>query len=344
VPQVTTDVDVSVVVATRNRAALLPDCLRSLTTQSGGVRFEILLVDNGSRDGTAQVIREWTRRDGRIRAVQEPRVGLSLAKNAGIRNSHGQLVLFTDDDVVLPQGWIAAYVDFFRRQGGRLVVAGGPVLPVPHDLSAWPPWIRDTTLGDLPRLYYGEAERALREFEWLWGANMAARRELFEELGLFRVGLGRGSGHQGTYEDVELADRVRAAGGEAWYCPDAPVHHRVRPSLSRPRALLLTAFNRGANDRVSAVGGYYFEAACPVPRSRVAAAFALPVMLTGLALSAAIFRLAHRPFAFDLSRRFAWGAGWCMFAVVGESSRRRARIVRWLAVRVRQAAVRVTPA
>jgi glycosyltransferase involved in cell wall biosynthesis len=321
----------------------LPDCLRSLTTQTCDVGFEIVVVDNGSEDATAQIVREWSGRDGRVRSVEEPQVGLSRAKNAGIRNARGQLLLFTDDDVVVKDGWIAAYVDFFSRPRSRAVVAGGPVLPVPHDLSTWPPWVYDTARPDLPCLYYGEEERPLRRFEWLWGANMAAPRDLLEELGAFREGLGRG-GRDETYEDVDLADRFRDAGGEVWYCPAAPVYHRVNPNLSRPRHLLLTAFNRGGNDRVKILQGNYFEPACRVPTSTVAAAFALPWMLAVLTVSATIFRLTRRPHAFDLARRFGWGAGWCMWALLGESSRRRARVVRWVVLRVRQGALRMTPA
>ena len=103
----------SVVVSTRNRASLLPDCLRSLATQRSELAFEVVVVDNGSNDATPEVVRDWIRRDERFRLVEEPTVGLSHAKNAGLRNARGQLVLFTDDDVVVPDGWIAAYTSFF---------------------------------------------------------------------------------------------------------------------------------------------------------------------------------------------------------------------------------------
>ena len=103
----TDDVDVSIVVSTRDRTSLFPHSLRSLVMRSSAVPFEIVVVDNGSSDSTGNVVRAWTRRDERVRLVEEPKVGLSFAKNAGLRSVRGSLVLFTDDDVVVPDGWVA---------------------------------------------------------------------------------------------------------------------------------------------------------------------------------------------------------------------------------------------
>ena len=168
--------DVTVVVATRNRATLLPHCLASLLEQETSSRFEVVVVDNGSEDGTADVIRGWAERDPRIRGVLEPAVGLSRAKNAGIEEARGELVLFTDDDVILDSGWIEAYVSFFaRRRHETRTLVGGPVLPLPHDLAAWPSWLDGAARVDLPGLFHGSEERALGRFDYLWGANMAAR-------------------------------------------------------------------------------------------------------------------------------------------------------------------------
>lgn len=336
------EVDVSVVVATRNRVALLAAALRSVAAQTCIASFEIVVVDNGSDDTTAEVIRELARVDLRIRTVAEPAVGLSNAKNAGIHAARGRLILFTDDDVVLGDGWIAAYVDFFNGSKGRTVVAGGPVLPVPHDLSEWPPWVGPAARADLPSLFYGDAEHPLRALEWLWGANMGAPKDLLESLGGFRPDLGRGA-LDATFEDVDLVDRLRKAGGEAWYCPTARIYHRVDLSQARPRQMLLTAFNRGCNNRVAMRYGNYVEPAMRVPASRLAAGFALPWLLAALTVSAASFRLTRRPPLFDAARRSSWGAGWCMWAIVGESARLRARIVRSIALTLRRVALRLAP-
>jgi glucosyl-dolichyl phosphate glucuronosyltransferase len=336
-------VDATVVVATRNRATLLPVALRSLGAQICDARFEVVVVDNGSDDRTAEVLGEWTRRDPRFRAVTEPQRGVSRAKNAGIGAARGRVILFTDDDVVLDERWIATYVDYFARRPDNRVVAGGPVHAVPHDLSAWPGWVGPNGVVDLPSLSYGNTERRLGKFEWLWGANMAASKAVLESLGGFRAELGPGA-KTGTFEEVDLVDRIREAGGEAWYCPNATVYHRVPLSAARPRQILLAAFNRGCNNRVAARKGNYFQPALPVPASTLAAALTLPWLLAAFPGSAAVFRVTRLPGVFDFTRRVSWGVGWCMWTMIGESSRGRARAVRSAVLLVRRVALRLMPA
>jgi GT2 family glycosyltransferase len=317
--------------------------LESLTSQTCTAPFEIVVVDNDSEDGTRAVVDAAARADPRIRSVREPRVGLSYAKNAGIRASRGSLVLFTDDDVVVESGWIQTYVDFFRRERGTSVVAGGPVRPIQHDLSQWPSWVDRAAWPDLPSLDHGEAERPLRAPEWLWGANMAAPGPLLKSLGGFRTELGRGA-RASTFEDVDLVERIRGLGGEAWYLPGAGVQHRADQAASRPRQILVTAFNRGGNNRVGLRHGTYYVAALPLPTGRVAGGALLPGLLLGLLVFTGGFRLTRDRRAFDAARRCAWGAGWCMWSLVGESSRRRARAVRAAVLTVRRLALGLTPA
>jgi GT2 family glycosyltransferase len=331
---------VSVIVATRNRATVLPEALASLAAQRCASSFEIVVVDNGSDDTTVDVVREWERRDERMRSVFEPEIGLSRAKNAGIRAARGRLVMFTDDDVIVPEQWIATYVDFFSRSPATRVVAGGPVLPVAPDLGTWPAWLDRASRDDLPSLFYGHGERKLGTSEWLWGANMAAPRTVLESLDHFREELGRG-GQADTFEDVDLVDRLRAGGGEAWYCPGAVVYHRVREADTRPTKIALTAFNRGCNDRARLQTGGYFEAALPAPRARAIAGLALPVYSTLFVGAALLFRITHRRRPFDLARRSSWASGWCMWAITGESARARARALRSAVYLMRRVGLRL---
>ena len=336
--------DVRVVVATRNRAALLPHCLASLLEQETSSRFEVVVVDNGSDDGTADVIRGWAERDPRIRGVLEPAVGLSRAKNAGIEEARGELVLFTDDDVILDSAWIEAYVSFFaRRRHEPRTLVGGPVLPLPHDLLAWPGWLDEAASVDLPGLFHGSEERALGRFDYIWGANMAARGELFAELGGFDEGLGRSDDLRGTFEDVELNERVADAGGECRYLPAAVVHHRVDIDAARPRMIVRKAFNRGANDFLRAERDSFYAPSAPVPGARIPAALVLALRLVTWLAAALAFRLTRRRDVFELARRSAWAAGWCL-ALSVDGGRAGGNAIRRFALLGRSAALRATPA
>ena len=218
------------------------------------------------------------------------------------------------------------------------------MLPIAHDLGGWPPWVTEAATAELPRLYYGEEEHLLQSFERPWGANMAARRELFDDVGLFNEVVGRIAEERGTFEDVEFVDRVRAAGGQAWYCASARVYHRVPAAAVEPRSIVSVAFVRGGDDFLRRGRASYFEPALPVPTRRVAAAIALPLMVAGAVLSAAAFRLTGHRAASELARKAAWGAGWCMLASTGLGLASPLRVVRRVTVLFRDLAVRLIPA
>lgn len=244
---------VSVVMATRNRAHYLPEVLRCLAEQECRDAFEVVVIDNGSSDSTPAVLDEWCRRDPRFRTVREPRPGLSRAKNAGVRMARGNLLLFTDDDMRLDRTWIESYRAFFAEHRHMLTLAGGPINPIPNDLEAWPKWLDTRALADAGSLDYHE-QRELQRFEYLWGGNMAVPRTVFDRVGLWdeKAGLAgdnRVVGKDSEYfEDTELQDRLRRAGGSSWFCPAARVYHRVDRKSVTARRITYTAFARGRNE------------------------------------------------------------------------------------------------
>ena len=99
--------DVSVVVSTRNRADVLGNCLRALAANRATVSFEIIVVDNGSTDGTREVVRAVAETcEFPLHYVWEPRRGVSHGRNAGIARATGRIVAFTDDDIQVAADWV----------------------------------------------------------------------------------------------------------------------------------------------------------------------------------------------------------------------------------------------
>lgn len=241
------EVAVSVIVPTHNRAQYLDDCLRSLADQESEQAFEVIVVDNASTDATAEVIRAWCESDARFRGAHERRVGLSAAKNAGVELASGDLLLFADDDVVVSRGWIHAYRRFFAESDHELLLAGGALIPAPHDFGDWPRWLPPGAAPDLGELNYA-SERALGSFEWVWGGNMAVPAALFRSFGGWDESVGRRGEDRGTFEDVEFQERVRREGATVWFCPAAMAQHRIDRRTVTPRRVLKTAFARGRND------------------------------------------------------------------------------------------------
>jgi GT2 family glycosyltransferase len=302
------DVVVSVIVSTYNRAHYLDDVLGALAAQITHAAFEVIVIDNASTDETSTVLEAWCRRDDRFRTAYERRPGLSCGKNAGIGLARAPLVLFTDDDTLADPHWISAYLDLFARHGTASMIAGGVQIPVPHDLGPWPAWFTEPALVNLATLDYGE-ERPLVSPEYVWGANMAVPRELFETFGGWDETIGRKGHSRGTYEDTEFQDRVRAAGIAVWFCPGAVIRHRVARENVTPRRIVASAFARGRNQlwKQSQFGSAKVETV--VRRHRFEVLIILAWDLLRWAFWIFAFRTARRSSNFERARLAAYGAG-----------------------------------
>jgi hypothetical protein len=115
---------VSVIVCTRNGAATLEACLRSLH-HLRYPRYEILLVDDGSRDAVPEIAAKFPA----VRYFRQDPAGLSAARNRGMEEAWGELLAYTDDDCVAHPEWLAQVCQPFQRGRGRVVASGGPNIP-----------------------------------------------------------------------------------------------------------------------------------------------------------------------------------------------------------------------
>jgi GT2 family glycosyltransferase len=219
----------SIVVPTFNRVARLRDCLESLLQQdypSG--QFEILVVDDGSSDGSAEMVNGL---DG-VRYLRRQHAGLNAARNAGIEEAKGDFLAFLDDDVLAPPSWLRTMITGAQANpaadcfGGkiRLQLEGRP----PRYCGRHPLNESELDLGDVDR-----------EVEFIWGANMTVARRAFELAGRFDERLPLYN------EELEWQQRLRAAGGSIVYLPNAWVWHRRSTDDLRVSALLRRHFARG---------------------------------------------------------------------------------------------------
>jgi glucosyl-dolichyl phosphate glucuronosyltransferase len=228
---------ITVVICTRNRKASLLDTLATVAPQQAPIAWDVLVVDNGSEDGTArEVIQVAERFPVRLTVVPEPRQGLSFARNRALEDAEGEFVVFLDDDVNCLPGWLAAHA---RAQGDPDVAAtGGRIEPLlPADTL---PWLRQLLMsengGPASRYDLGEDPlefRHQRHVPLPCGANFGLRRKLARTLGGFKVELGWGR-RMIPGEESELLARVLASGGLIRYVPDARVQHRIQSARSTP--------------------------------------------------------------------------------------------------------------
>src|SRR5215510_9818844 len=124
--------DLSIIIPTHNRAALMTQAVRSaFALHYPADCYEIIVVDNASTDSTPEMV-EALQNEARgkvLRYVREDRLGLHNARHVGARAAEGQILLFTDDDATFDPGWAQAYAEAFA-QHTDMMAAGGPVRPI----------------------------------------------------------------------------------------------------------------------------------------------------------------------------------------------------------------------
>jgi GT2 family glycosyltransferase len=221
-----------VVVPTSNRADYLEVTLGSLAAQDLDGPYEVIAIDDGSRDRTPAVIESHG-----VRSVRrdEPR-GPNAARNTGVRVAGADLIAMVDDDVWAPPGWLRAMVDGAARHHEASAL-GGPIRarfegPAPRSCGRELPPITSLDLGP-------EDRRA----DLVWSANMAIRRAAFEAVGPFDERFSTGG------DEEDWLRRLRVLGGEVEYVAGAWLDHRRAGDDARLRALMRAAYRRGRNMR-----------------------------------------------------------------------------------------------
>jgi GT2 family glycosyltransferase len=218
---------ISVLLCSHNGARTLPQTLARLAELTiEGFAVEFILVDNASNDATWTMLNGATL-PGFITVVAEPRLGKSHALNRGLAEVTGDLVVFTDDDVLPAEDWLAAF-HRAARQYLRVTAFAGQVRPA---WQAEPPgWL--VALADMGRAFGATPIRLNAEVQpvpfWLFkGANMMIRRSALVAVTFDTGNRNFGPGAIGG-EDVGLVKDLLDAGHRGLFVPDALVRHVVR--------------------------------------------------------------------------------------------------------------------
>ncbi|MDI6869815.1 MAG: glycosyltransferase family A protein [Bacillota bacterium] len=195
--------EASVVIPTYNRREFLRKCLLSLFEQTApGDSYEIVVVDDGSTDGTGDLVAELSSQAPcRVFCQHQPNSGRARARNAGIRAARGRIIIFLDSDMVVDEGFIAAHLRC-QKEPGRIV--HGQVINTP-DFSD--PRLAKPKLTDYSRAFFATG-------------NVSVEREKLLEAGLFSEAF-----TEYGWEDLELGTRLRHLGLVAVRCPEARSWH-----------------------------------------------------------------------------------------------------------------------
>jgi glycosyltransferase involved in cell wall biosynthesis len=235
-------VDVSVAICTRNRAASLVRTLESFTAihVPDDLQWEVVVINNASLDDTDAVILRFQERLP-LRREFEAAPGLSNARNRALKVIKGAYVIWTDDDVIVDQGFLAAYVEAFRRWPDA-VVFGGKIIPVFEE--PMPLWLRKcwNMIGDtFAHRDFGDEPLSLtREGNRIpFGANFAV---LMTEQRSYLYNPKLGPGTQLYGEETDVIVRMLKDGRSGYWVPHAEVRHCI--SRARQTKRYISAYYR----------------------------------------------------------------------------------------------------
>jgi glycosyltransferase involved in cell wall biosynthesis len=196
----------SIVIPTKDRLQILSELLASIEKLAGldRIRPEIIVADNGSRDGTFEHVEAVAKKyPVPLRVIKVPRGGKSAAANEAAQAASGEALAFLDDDVVVEQSWLKAIEEYLRDAGHRIGQGA---------IRLRPPESDDPEIQKLVERY----------------RTIPCLEHKPEVAGL--RSLNGGPGASGTSEDVDLARRLLRSGAAIGYAPDAIAYHRVERS------------------------------------------------------------------------------------------------------------------
>lgn len=218
----------SIVMPVYNRMELTKDCLTALAGMNDQPEYELIIVDNGSTDGTADFLRQLS---GDVQIIRnEENRGFAKACNQGAKVARGRYLVFLNNNTIPQTGWLEALVREVE-QDRDIAVVGSKLLygdgTIQHAGLVFP------RTGGIPYHLYQhlpgdcQAVSGRREFQCVTAACMLVRRESFEEVGGFD------EAYRNGFEDVDLCLRIREQGHRIVYQPRSVVIHLEEPTFRR---------------------------------------------------------------------------------------------------------------
>lgn len=227
------DILVSAIICTHNREAYLSEAIDSLLVQEFTGNFEIIVVDNASKDGTRAIV-ESKAQDPRLKYIFEPILGLSIARNTGAKAAQGEILTYLDDDAVASPQWLQQLYTAYQ-ENPQLAIAGGKITLIwPAGMTA-PNWLSPGLAANLGAYDLGENIVYIQEpGKTPRGLNYAIRRDFLEQIGGFDTQLGRIGKNLLSNEELHMTELALQKNWQVAYIPQALVAHNVAPERLKP--------------------------------------------------------------------------------------------------------------
>jgi len=216
--------DASIVISTYGREIDVVDCINSLLNLNKH-NFEIIVIESSPNVLTALDLKKRYKDNSLVRIIHSKiPIGLSRARNIGILLAKNDIVVFIDDDCVACPNWLQSLLNGFSTK--KTGIVGGRSIPL-FLTERVPRWLDDRLT---PAIGISHFSNKRQKVEYVLGCNFAVRKELFNEMNLFREDLGRRGKLLLSNEEVEFCKRVKETGYLVIYTPKAVVRHKVYPT------------------------------------------------------------------------------------------------------------------
>ena len=220
---------ISVIICTYNRDKYIYNVLKSIAQGSlSADYYEIVLVDNNCTDNTRSEVERFCSDFPAVKLHYhvETNQGLSHARNRGIKESKGDILVYVDDDATVNPEYLATYADWFASHP-ETDAAGGPIIPH-YETGSEPRWmtyfIKRLLTG---YLYFGNKPGPFPGENYPGGGNAAYRSSVFRKVGLYNVELGRNGDNLGGGEEKDIFDKMKREGMRFSYLPGAILYHSI---------------------------------------------------------------------------------------------------------------------
>lgn len=253
----------TVIICTYNRAKYIGPLLESVAKNDlAKSEYEIVLVDNNCTDNTREICEAFAKahKDVNFRYVTEPEQGLSAARNKGIKEAKGEVIVYIDDDALVDTWYLRTYAEWFAMHP-ETMACGGPIEPLYE--TEEPSWMTPYTKALLTAwMNYGDKVREYPKGRYPGGGNAAYRKEVFDKVGLFNTALGRKGGNLMGSEEKDIFDKMQALGMQVLYLPTPVLHHIIPQTKLEPDYFnrLTTQIGISERQRTLAIGkGKYYK-------------------------------------------------------------------------------------
>jgi len=219
---------VSIIIPVHNNLAYTRQCLEALIQNTPDELYEVIIVDNGSTDGTKDFLKS-LRGDVEI-ITNQTNLGFAKACNQGAKAARGDYLVFLNNDTIPQKGWLSELVKLAERDEKIAVIGSKLIYPGTNRIQhAGIEIMKDGIPDHLFRGVDADDPRVnqLKEVQMVTGACMLVRRELFLKLGMFDEGYLNG------VEDVDFCLRAREEGYRVMYCPTSVLYHYEGVSQGR---------------------------------------------------------------------------------------------------------------